>query len=44
VLAGSLIRFLATWIMTTRHKPEAHGDWPTVAQQQADPIEDLLTF
>ena len=29
--------------MTTRPKPDAGGNWPTVAQQQADAIEDLLS-
>jgi hypothetical protein len=43
LLAGILISFLTTWIVTTRPKPDNAGDWPTVAQQQADAVECLLT-
>lgn len=43
LLAGMLIVWLTTWIMTTRPRPTAGGDWPTVAQQHADAIEALLT-
>jgi len=44
LLAGLLISFLTTWVMTTRPRKPAGGQpWPTVAQQQADAIEHLLT-
>ncbi len=42
LLAGVLISFLTTWIMTARPKPTTDGDRPTVAQQHADAIEALL--
>jgi len=44
LLAGLLISFLTTSVMTTRPRtPAGTAPWPTVAQQQADAIEDLLT-
>ena len=42
LLAGILISFLTTWIMTSRPNPATDGAWPTVAQQQADAVEALL--
>ena len=47
LLAGMLISFLTTWVMRTR--PQCHNNqdtseqWPTVAQQHCDAVEDLLT-
>jgi len=43
LLAGILMSFLTTWIMTTRLRPNSSGEWPTVAQQQADAVEALVT-
>jgi len=44
-LAGMLITFLTTWVMTTRPQRSENSEesWPTVAQQHADAVESLLT-
>ena len=42
LLAGLLISFLTTWVMRTRPNRPADA-WPSVAQQRADALEDLLT-
>ncbi len=47
LLAGALIAFLTTWVMTNRPKLthshlNASADAPTVAQQHADALEHLL--
>jgi len=47
LLAGALIAFLTAWVMTNRPKlthsdSNASADAPTVAQQHADALEDLL--
>lgn len=41
LLAGMLISFLSAWVMRTR--PKQTDIWPSVAQQYADGIHDLLT-
>ena len=47
LLAGILISFLTTWVMTTRpqaaRNDEGKKEWPSVAQQHADAIESLMT-
>lgn len=43
LLAGLLISFLTTWVMRSKPRPDANGAWPSVAQQRADAIGDLLT-
>lgn len=43
LLAGMLISFLTTWIMRAKPTSTADGEQPTVAQQQADALECLLS-
>lgn len=42
-IAAILIGFLTTWVMTTRPRPAPGAPWPSVAQQHADGIHDLIT-
>jgi len=41
-IAAVLISFLTTWVMRTKPNPDAEGAWPTVAQQHAEAVHDLL--
>lgn len=43
LVAGHLDAALTTRIMRSKPKPDRQGDWPTVAQQHADALTDLLT-
>jgi len=43
LLAGMLITFLTTWVMSSRPKPGTADAWPSVAQQHADAVHALVT-
>ncbi|GEM_PF-33062 len=42
-IAAKLMALLSTMLMRTRSRREPQGVWPTVAQQHADAVEELLT-
>lgn len=42
LLGGTLIAALTAQVMTSRPRKQADGTWPTLAQQHADALEELL--
>jgi len=42
LIAGMLITFLTTWVMSSRPKPDPADAWPSAAQQHADAVHALV--
>lgn len=43
LIAGMLITFLTSWVMTSRPKRNTADAWPTVVQQHADAVHALVS-